>query len=213
MREYPTPDSPSPPRRVSDLVTRHYVSPSPELSERDTVSGSGRPSPIRRVSNEGREVITHFKRHSHSHPQSHSHSPIPHDAIPQSGEQAYHPSLPLRTQGHPHPYQRPPLELARVPRIPPVPHGYYRDPLHTSGHDLEEWERQEERVAKSRLSHIQSEQRRRESINGGFKQLRSLLPDATEESTKAQVLQMACAYVLRLENTIRRLSDGQYGKR
>ncbi|RXK39871.1 hypothetical protein M231_02805 [Tremella mesenterica] len=68
------------------------------------------------------------------------------------------------------------------------------------------------KVLKSRMSHILSEQRRRESINSGFDRLRALLPVADDGMTKAQILQQASDYILKLESRVQDLSSRQYGR-
>ncbi|KAJ9108551.1 hypothetical protein QFC19_002267 [Naganishia cerealis] len=54
-----------------------------------------------------------------------------------------------------------------------------------------------------RLAHLQCEQRRRESINGGFSTLRSILPETTNADSKAAILQKAINYIQNLEQVIR----------
>ncbi|KAJ9094724.1 hypothetical protein QFC21_005882 [Naganishia friedmannii] len=54
-----------------------------------------------------------------------------------------------------------------------------------------------------RLAHLQCEQRRRESINGGFTTLRSILPETTNADSKAAILQKAINYIQNLEQVIR----------
>ncbi|KAF9190917.1 hypothetical protein BGZ51_008066 [Haplosporangium sp. Z 767] len=56
-----------------------------------------------------------------------------------------------------------------------------------------------------RLAHILSEQKRREKINGGFDELKSVIPDCSQNTdSKATILRKATAYILALEDELRR---------
>ncbi|GHJ90090.1 hypothetical protein NliqN6_6492 [Naganishia liquefaciens] len=61
-----------------------------------------------------------------------------------------------------------------------------------------------------RLAHLQCEQRRRESINGGFATLRTILPETTNADSKAAILQKAINYIQHLEQSVR-ASGGKVG--
>ncbi|KAF9937789.1 hypothetical protein BGZ67_000885 [Mortierella alpina] len=59
-----------------------------------------------------------------------------------------------------------------------------------------------------RLAHILSEQKRREKINGGFDELKSVIPDCAENAdSKAMILKKATAYILLLEDELKRYAD------
>ncbi|KAF9425236.1 hypothetical protein BGZ94_007724 [Podila epigama] len=56
-----------------------------------------------------------------------------------------------------------------------------------------------------RLAHILSEQKRREKINGGFEELKRVVPDcAHNPDSKATILRKAVDYILQLEEEIRK---------
>ncbi|GJJ77747.1 hypothetical protein EMPS_10106 [Entomortierella parvispora] len=59
-----------------------------------------------------------------------------------------------------------------------------------------------------RLAHILSEQKRREKINGGFDELKSVIPECAQNTdSKATILRKAVDYILQLEDEIRRYAD------
>ncbi|KAG0051131.1 hypothetical protein BGZ83_004076 [Gryganskiella cystojenkinii] len=59
-----------------------------------------------------------------------------------------------------------------------------------------------------RLAHILSEQKRREKINGGFDELKSVIPECAQNTdSKATILRKAVDYILRLEDEIRRYAE------
>ncbi|KAG0367602.1 hypothetical protein BC939DRAFT_529049 [Gamsiella multidivaricata] len=59
-----------------------------------------------------------------------------------------------------------------------------------------------------RMAHIFSEQKRREKINDGFEELRSVIPDCADNTdTKATILRKAVDRILELEREIRRHVD------
>ncbi|KAF9091857.1 hypothetical protein BGX29_002727 [Mortierella sp. GBA35] len=59
-----------------------------------------------------------------------------------------------------------------------------------------------------RLAHILSEQKRREKINGGFDELKSVIPDCAQNTdSKATILRKATAYILLLEEELKRYTD------
>ncbi|KAG0380835.1 hypothetical protein BGX24_004379 [Mortierella sp. AD032] len=63
-------------------------------------------------------------------------------------------------------------------------------------------------VKSRRLAHILSEQKRREKINGGFDELKSVIPDCAQNTdSKATILRKATAYILMLEEELKRYSD------
>ncbi|KAF9935049.1 hypothetical protein FBU30_008542 [Linnemannia zychae] len=63
-------------------------------------------------------------------------------------------------------------------------------------------------VKSRRLAHILSEQKRREKINGGFDELKSVIPDCAQNTdSKATILRKATAYILLLEEELKRYSD------
>ncbi|KAG0354475.1 hypothetical protein BG005_006466 [Podila minutissima] len=56
-----------------------------------------------------------------------------------------------------------------------------------------------------RLAHILSEQKRREKINGGFDELKSVVPECAQNAdSKATILRKAVDYILLLEDEIRK---------
>ncbi|KAF8978087.1 hypothetical protein BGZ46_006835 [Entomortierella lignicola] len=59
-----------------------------------------------------------------------------------------------------------------------------------------------------RLAHILSEQKRREKINGGFDELKSVVPECAQNTdSKATILKKAVSYILLLEDELRRYTD------
>ncbi|KAG0296334.1 hypothetical protein BGZ98_001016 [Dissophora globulifera] len=64
-----------------------------------------------------------------------------------------------------------------------------------------------------RMAHILSEQKRREKINGGFDELKSVIPECADNTdSKATILRKAVDRIIELENEIRRYVD-YYGIR
>ncbi|KAF9578949.1 hypothetical protein BGW38_005002 [Lunasporangiospora selenospora] len=63
-------------------------------------------------------------------------------------------------------------------------------------------------VPSRRMAHIISEQKRREKINGGFDELKSVIPECAENTdSKATILRKAVDYILLLEDELRRYSE------
>ncbi|KAF9101545.1 hypothetical protein BGX29_005499 [Mortierella sp. GBA35] len=59
-----------------------------------------------------------------------------------------------------------------------------------------------------RMAHILSEQKRREKINGGFDELKSVIPDCAENTdSKATILRKAVDYICLLEDELRRYAE------
>ncbi|KAF9293348.1 hypothetical protein BGZ88_005495 [Linnemannia elongata] len=59
-----------------------------------------------------------------------------------------------------------------------------------------------------RMAHILSEQKRREKINGGFDELKSVIPECAENTdSKATILRKAVDYICLLEDELRRYAD------
>ncbi|KAF9550729.1 hypothetical protein EC957_012046 [Mortierella hygrophila] len=59
-----------------------------------------------------------------------------------------------------------------------------------------------------RMAHILSEQKRREKINGGFDELKSVIPECAENTdSKASILRKAVDYICLLEDELRRYAD------
>ncbi|KAG0055675.1 hypothetical protein BGZ83_007827 [Gryganskiella cystojenkinii] len=59
-----------------------------------------------------------------------------------------------------------------------------------------------------RLAHILSEQKRREKINGGFDELKSVIPECAQNTdSKATILRKAVDYILLLEDELRKYID------
>ncbi|KAI8603907.1 hypothetical protein EDD21DRAFT_402449 [Dissophora ornata] len=62
-----------------------------------------------------------------------------------------------------------------------------------------------------RLAHILSEQKRREKINGGFDELKSVIPDCVQNTdSKATILRKAVSYILLLEDELKRYTGDEY---
>ncbi|KAG0267583.1 hypothetical protein BGZ95_002817 [Linnemannia exigua] len=59
-----------------------------------------------------------------------------------------------------------------------------------------------------RMAHILSEQKRREKINGGFDELKSVIPECAENTdSKATILRKAVDYICLLEDELRRYAE------
>ncbi|KAK3828854.1 MAG: hypothetical protein J3Q66DRAFT_323742 [Benniella sp.] len=59
-----------------------------------------------------------------------------------------------------------------------------------------------------RVAHIISEQKRREKINGGFEELKSVIPECAQNTdSKATILRKAVDYILSLEEELRKYVD------
>ncbi|GJJ73928.1 hypothetical protein EMPS_06286 [Entomortierella parvispora] len=59
-----------------------------------------------------------------------------------------------------------------------------------------------------RVAHIISEQKRREKINGGFDELKSVIPECAQNTdSKATILRKAVDYILLLEDELRKYTD------
>ncbi|KAG0086295.1 hypothetical protein BGZ93_008698 [Podila epicladia] len=59
-----------------------------------------------------------------------------------------------------------------------------------------------------RVAHIISEQKRREKINGGFDELKSVIPECAQNTdSKATILRKAVDYILLLEDELRKYAD------
>ncbi|KAF9085666.1 hypothetical protein BGX23_009460 [Mortierella sp. AD031] len=59
-----------------------------------------------------------------------------------------------------------------------------------------------------RVAHIISEQKRREKINGGFDELKSVIPECAQNTdSKATILRKATDYILLLEEELRKYTD------
>ncbi|KAF9936102.1 hypothetical protein BGZ67_002672 [Mortierella alpina] len=59
-----------------------------------------------------------------------------------------------------------------------------------------------------RVAHIISEQKRREKINGGFEELKSVIPECAQNTdSKATILRKATDYILLLEEELRKYTD------
>ncbi|KAF9300708.1 hypothetical protein BGZ74_007603 [Mortierella antarctica] len=59
-----------------------------------------------------------------------------------------------------------------------------------------------------RMAHILSEQKRREKINGGFDELKSVIPECAQNTdSKATILRKAVDYILLLEDELRKYMD------
>ncbi|KAF9131079.1 hypothetical protein BGW39_002238 [Mortierella sp. 14UC] len=59
-----------------------------------------------------------------------------------------------------------------------------------------------------RMAHILSEQKRREKINGGFDELKSVIPECAENTdSKASILRKAVDYICLLEDELRRYAE------
>ncbi|KAF9206348.1 hypothetical protein BGZ59_011728 [Podila verticillata] len=59
-----------------------------------------------------------------------------------------------------------------------------------------------------RIAHILSEQKRREKINGGFDELKSVIPECAQNTdSKATILRKAVDYILLLEDELRKYTD------
>ncbi|KAG0335382.1 hypothetical protein BG000_007549 [Podila horticola] len=59
-----------------------------------------------------------------------------------------------------------------------------------------------------RMAHILSEQKRREKINGGFDELKSVIPECAQNTdSKATILRKAVDYILLLEDELRKYVD------
>ncbi|KAF9946853.1 hypothetical protein BGZ70_002997, partial [Mortierella alpina] len=62
-----------------------------------------------------------------------------------------------------------------------------------------------------RLAHILSEQKRREKINAGFEELKSVIPEcAPNTDSKATILRKAVDRILELEEELRRYTDSYH---
>lgn len=56
-----------------------------------------------------------------------------------------------------------------------------------------------------RVAHIISEQKRREKINGGFDELKSVIPECAQNTdSKATILRKAVDYIISLEDELRK---------
>ncbi|KAG0012829.1 hypothetical protein BGZ80_011479 [Entomortierella chlamydospora] len=59
-----------------------------------------------------------------------------------------------------------------------------------------------------RMAHILSEQKRREKINAGFEELKSVIPECAQNTdSKASILRKAVDRILELENELRKYTD------
>ncbi|KAF9411507.1 hypothetical protein BGZ76_005334 [Entomortierella beljakovae] len=58
------------------------------------------------------------------------------------------------------------------------------------------------------MAHILSEQKRREKINAGFEELKSVIPECAQNTdSKASVLRKAVDRILELEEELRKYTD------
>ncbi|KAI7816911.1 hypothetical protein BC939DRAFT_497057 [Gamsiella multidivaricata] len=130
---------------------------------------------------------------------------------------------PSRSSQSPHSLSSPPPQPhSRSPQTPPLtpspreysgraqnhqPHQYPSRPTRsTSGRVVHKTSTRESTVAPNRrMAHILSEQKRREKINGGFDELKSVIPDCAQNTdSKATILRKAVSYILMLEDELRK---------
>ncbi|KAG0351621.1 hypothetical protein BG005_008873 [Podila minutissima] len=97
----------------------------------------------------------------------------------------------------------------------PVPHHHLQQyqgfvPLHYhhSSSTYQHYPTREPVPPTRRIAHILSEQKRREKINGGFDELKSVIPECAQNTdSKATILRKAVDYILLLEDELRKYTD------
>ncbi|KAG9323877.1 hypothetical protein KVV02_003537 [Mortierella alpina] len=172
-----SPQSPPTAAQGAQAAAATYSSQSPHSRSPQTPPQT--PSP-RKFARSGQQPPRHYHYHPHHHQQQH-HPPHHH---------------PPHHHDPPHHHHHQPHQASRQQDLPVA--------AATASHS-----KQGSTVGPNRrLAHILSEQKRREKINGGFDELKSVIPDCAENAdSKAMILKKATAYILMLEDELKRYAD------